>query len=307
MREKGLLIDQLIETEVVTADGRLLRCNEAENADLFWACRGGGGGNFGINTSFTFQTFPVRTVTAFNFEWTSNLDALLPATLDLLLTMPDSLGSVLVVEVDREGGLLLDLTGQFKGELAELRRLFAPLFRVSKPKTETVKTLDYWEAQKTVLGENSPPQHFHERSRYAFRPMTASACQRVLTELRRWPGTSAHASWKMFLMGGAIARMAPNATAYEHRSALMLTSIELNWGADDTEARLARNQAWLADFHEGMAEHTSGRCYQNFIDDTQPNFLRAYYGENLERLVQVKRAVDPSNVFSYRQGIPLSL
>ena len=78
-RLQGLACDQLVETEIVIASGELLRCNEVDNADLFWACRGGGGGNFGVNTSLTFQTFPVAVVTVFRLVWRSGLDELLPA------------------------------------------------------------------------------------------------------------------------------------------------------------------------------------------------------------------------------------
>ena len=307
VRQHGLLIDQLLETEIVTAGGKLLRCNEKENADLFWACRGGGGGNFGINTSFTFQTFPVDQVTVFNFVWTSKLDELLSAALDLLPAMPERLGCTLVVETEVVGELSMDLTGQYKGDPGDLRKLLAPLFRVAMPMKEEVRTMGYWEAQKTFLGEDGDAEYFDERSRYAFNPMSKAACRTVLEHLRRWPGTHVGASWKMFLLGGAVSRVAANATAYSHRAASMLTAVEVIWKADDRGAKMAANQAWIAGFHEAMAEHTSQECYQNFIDDSQANYLRAYYGLNLERLVAGKRAVDPGNVFNYRQSIPVSL
>jgi len=308
LRDQGLLIDQLRETEIVTADGKLLRCNETENSDLFWACRGGGGGNFGINTSLTFQTFPVETVTAFKVDWMANLDELLPAMLDLLPSMPNGFGCVLAVEAEANGELNIEIAGQLKGgDANELRRLFAPLYRLAKPNYDIVKPMSYWEAQTSFLGESGAPEHFDERSRYAFGPMSKAASKTILAELRRWPRTKKRAMWKMFLMGGAASKVAPNATAYVHRAASMLTAVELNWDATDIGTTLPASQAWLANFHAVMAEHTSERCYQNFIDDTQTNFLRAYYGENLERLVRVKRAVDPKNVFNYRQGIPLTL
>jgi FAD/FMN-containing dehydrogenase len=110
-----------------------------------------------------------------------------------------------------------------------------------------------------------------------------------------------------FLTGGAITRKGKTETAYWHRDAIILSSIELNWEKRDSAELLAQNEAWLAGFHDAMAEYTSDQCYQNFIDDSQRQYLRAYYGGNLERLVQVKRATDPHNVFRYRQGIPLSL
>lgn len=307
MRQHGLLIDQLLETEIVTADGKLLRCNEKENADLFWACRGGGGGNFGINTSFTFQTFPVDKVTVCKITWTSKLDELLPAALELLPTMPDSFGCKFFVFKKPGRELSIQLLGQFKDDPGEFRKLIAPLVRISGPAAEVIKSMNYWDAQQSFLGESGAPEHVDERSRYAYNPMGAAAGKTILEHMRRWPGTHAEVSWKVFLVGGAVSKVASTATAYSHRAATMLTSIELNWEAEDQGAALAANQAWIAAFHEAMAEHTSRECYQNFIDDTQTDFLRSYYGQNLERLVKVKRAVDPGNVFNYRQSIPVSL
>lgn len=307
MRRHGLLIDQLLETEMVTASGKLLRCNAHENAELFWACRGGGGGNFGINTSFTFQTFPVSNVTVFDLTWTTNLDELLPAALELLPATPDDLGCKLSVFRKAGGVLGINLLGQLVGGVEAARKLLAPLYRIATPTEIAFKAVEYWDGQKNYLGEDGTPEYSHERSRYAYRPFSAACCRAILKHMRSWPGTHAGTSWKMFLTGGAIAKVAPEATAYCHRSAIAITSIELNWDAHDTPESLAINQAWLNRFHATMAEYTSDECYQNFIDNSQKNYLHAYYGRNLERLVKVKHDVDPGNVFHYPQSIPVRL
>ncbi len=307
MRRHGLLIDQLLETQMVTASGQVLRCNAHENARLFWACRGGGGGNFGINTSFTFQTFPVKNVTVFDLTWTTNLDELLPAALDLLPATTDRLGCKLSVFRKAGGALGINLLGQLVGEVAEVRKLLAPLYRIAAPAEIALKSVDYWDAQTEYLGEDGSPEYSHERSRYAYRPFSAACCRTILKHMRAWPGTHAGTSWKMFLTGGAIARVAPDATAYCHRAAIAITSMELNWHADDTPQNLAVNEAWLNRFHAAMAEHTSHECYQNFIDNSEKHYLRAYYGKNLEGLVKVKHEIDPGNVFRYPQSIPVRL
>jgi len=307
MRRHGLLIDQLVETEMVTANGSLLRCNAQENADLFWACRGGGGGNFGINTSFTFQTFPVSDVTVFDLTWTTHLDELLPAALDLLPATTDRLGCKLSVFRKAGGVLGINLLGQLVGEVEEVRKLLAPLYRISVPVEKAFLSVDYWDAQTKHLGEDGTPEYSHERSRYAYRPFSAGCCRTILKHMCAWPGTRFGASWKMFLTGGAIAKVAPDATAYCHRAAIAITSMELNWLADDTPENIALNEAWLNRFHAAMATHTSHECYQNFIDHSEKHYLRAYYGRNLERLVKVKHDVDPGNVFRYPQSIPVRL
>jgi FAD/FMN-containing dehydrogenase len=304
-RLKGLTCDQLVETEVLTAAGDLLRCNQWENADLFWACRGGGGGNFGINVSLTFQTFPVDTMTAFQITWTDKIDALAPAALDLLPMTTDRLGCKLSL-INVGGDISMELLGQLHGAPTELRRLLSRLYEIGTPSQEVVQSLPYWDAQD-VLSEEGTPAYSHERSRYVFQPLPPEGTQTILNALRAWPGTSGSATWKMFLAGGAVADVQPDATAFVHRAAQMISSIELDWTEDDSVGIVARNERWLADFHGAMRRFSSNECYQNFIDETQMDFLHAYYGSNLSRLVQVKQQFDPLDVFHFPQGIPLSL
>jgi FAD/FMN-containing dehydrogenase len=302
MRRHGLLIDQLKETEIVLASGRKLRCNAQENADLFWACQGGGGGNFGINTSFTFQTFPVGELTVFDLNWTEKLDELLPVALDLLPGMPDRLGCKLSV-VNRAGQpLRMNLLGQLAGSVEEFKKLMAPLFRLARPSGKPA-TMSYWAAQD-VLTEAGTPEYSHERSHYGFGTMSQDGCRAILKNMRAWPGTQALTTWKMFLVGGAIARVPAHHTAYWHRNASMCTSVELNWEAGDRHEVIERNEQWLTHFHAEMAQYTSEQSYQNFIDASQHDYLRAYYGGNLDKLMRVKYEVDPHNVFHFPQSIP---
>ena len=111
----------------------------------------------------------------------------------------------------------------------------------------------------------------------------------------------------MFLAGGAVARVAPEATAFVHRNALMLSAIDLAWTPEDDAAVVAENEAWLDAFHAAMRPFTSDESFQNFVDGAETDYLRAYYGTNLERLVEIKRRYDPGNLFRFPQSIPLTL
>lgn len=305
MRLEGLTQDKLVETQVVTADGRILTCNESENSDLFWACRGGGGGNFGINTSFTYRTYAVEQETVYRITWTEQLETLLPLMLQLLPTFPRELGAKVTVQSDG-ASLQLELLGQLKGTPAQLQALFAPFLAVP-PRSQSIQLLDYWEAQD-FLAEDDTDDYSHERSRYIFPGFDAQAASPVILDfLRRYPGTGAPANWKIFLTGEAVAEIASDATAYVHRSASMISSIELDWLATTPPDVVEQNQRWQNEFHAAMAPLTSGQSYQNFIDEDQADFLTAYYGANLPRLVDVKRQVDPTDVFRFAQGIPTSL
>ena len=143
--------------------------------------------------------------------------------------------------------------------------------------------------------------------RATLKSIPAEGSRTFLDFLRKWPGTHDSAVWKMFLAGGAVASVAPAATAFVHRKALMLTAVDLDWTAEDDEATVARNEARLGEFHVAMQPFTSDQSYQNFIDGAETNYLRAYYGTNLERLVEIKRKYDPNNLFRFPQSIPPSL
>lgn len=305
MRAHGLTCDGLTETRIVLADGRALTCNANENAELFWAIRGAGGGNFGIHTGFTFQTFPVAMYTVFAMSWTERLADVFAALQDMALAAPDGLGMKLsVVAKAGASGLVLSILGQLAGPQDELKALLAPVLAVRAPGTAIVEERGYWDAQE-FLSEDGTPEYSHERSRFAKGALSVAAIQAILTHLREWPGTSVAGTWKFFLMGGKIDAYSPTDMAFVHRGYSMITSAELEWSPADSPAVLAKNQQWLSRFHERMEEYTSAYCYQNFIDPSQRDYLHAYYAENLPRLQAAKRHYDPTDVFRYPQSIPV--
>src|SRR6202035_3699237 len=113
------------------------------------------------------------------------------------------------------------------------------------------------------------------------------------------PATTAtsSANAKLFSWGGAIGKVAPAATAFVHRADLALFSVSANWAVDEHPDSVRRLIGWVDEFWHAMAPYTSNRSYQNFIDPGLADWRRGYYGDNLERLVAVKRAVDPDNTF----------
>jgi hypothetical protein len=169
-RLRGLTCDQLLEMEIVTAAGEYLRCSESENADLFWACRGGGGGNFGVTVAMTFQTYPVDLVTAFRIIWSTHVDELLPAALELLPSAPDRLGCKLSVDAGKEAKL--HLLGQVVGAKEELVSLLAPLYRIATPSHEAISTLPYWSRKP------SSPRRASPNTRMSARATSTNPCRR---------------------------------------------------------------------------------------------------------------------------------
>lgn len=312
MRRIGLTCDQLVSSVMVTAAGEILTLDATQNPDLFWAARGAGGGNFGVHTEFRIQTSTAPDLVIFNLVWTTKLEEILRALVDVLHDAPRGLGAKLSVLAKRSPSgsptLSVSLLGQWVGTEADLRALFASVSAIAEPDTTGagfLRTAKYWEGQE-ALSDEGLPEHMNERSHYCIEKLSGAALALVFERLRAWPGTSASAAWKGFVTGGAVRDVAPDATAFVHRKDWMLSTIELDWTDADSADEVARANAWVDSFHDAMAAHTSNESYQNFIDDAQKDWPRAYHGANLERLIAVKKKVDPTNFFRFAQSIPTS-
>jgi FAD/FMN-containing dehydrogenase len=308
MRAKGITADQLIGTEIVTADGRMHALSSSQGQELFWACRGAGGGNFGINTSFRFQTFPVNRVTVYDLVWTERPQEAFAALLRVLDAAPDNLGCKVAVNAPTAAqraagkGITIGLLGQLRGTPGELADILQPVYQIAKPAGKILET-DYWHGQE-FLSEAGLPEYFHEKSRFFNEPFSDAAIDLIFDRMRRWPGTTKAASFKLFQTGGAMNAVPTGATAFVHRKSLWLSSIGLEWHAHDAKIDVQRNLAWQQAFYDACGRFATGGAYQNFIDPALADWKRAYHGSNLPRLEALKARVDPDHVFRFAEAIP---
>ena len=302
MRAHGVGCDQLIATEIVTADG-VIRTVRSDD-ELFWACRGAGGGNFGINTSLTFQTYEVAPLTVFNLTWKRQQQRVFATLLDVLAQAPTALGSRVsaVAPSASEPEIAVRLLGQYTGSEIALREILAPVYAIAEPEG-IVKFETYWAAQD-LLAEPGHPAFWQERSRFFDAPFDHNANAIVFEWLQRYPRTARTAAFKVFQTGGRVNAHRPRDMAFVHRSSHWLSSIELYWEATTPPDVLARNLAWLDGFYEAIVPLAKGGAYQNFIDPSLRDWQVAYHGANFPRLREIKTKYDPGNVFHFPEGIP---
>ncbi|OEO31066.1 hypothetical protein VW23_018405 [Devosia insulae DS-56] len=321
MRANGLACDQVVESEIVLADGQVLtldaRSNDHTVADLYWACRGGGGGNFGINTAFALQTFAAPPVCAFQCNWSAEPDEMervFGALMEALDEGPDTLGTRFSVgaitpeQLRRREPMTLELIGQIHhGTRQEVLDLLKPVYAVEQPATEKIEELPYWAGQD-FLEEPGTPAPFQERSTFLVKPLDPEGRKIAFDFLRRWPGTGtgpdATADFRFFQTGGRVNKVPADATAFVHRNTRFIEDIGLNWPVGTPAAVLEANFAWQDAFYEAMRPHTNGQAYQNFMDPVLEDWQQAYYGSNLPRLKEIKHRVDPDNLFRFAQSIP---
>ena len=301
MRAHGLGCDQLVATEIVTADGMIRRLQGDD--DLFWACRGAGGGNFGINTSFAFQTFEVGPMTVFDLTWDRQPERVFANLVSTFERAPATLGSKVTANAPTiSSEITIHALGQFAGTPSELREMLAETYAIATP-TGTVGREPYWKAQQ-ALSEPGHPAYYQERSRFFDEALDHRAVAAVFDGLRRYPKTAKSAAFKLFQTGGHVNNRKPHETAFVHRHSEWLSSIELYWEKETPDRTLRDNLGWLNAFYETIVPIAKGGAYQNFIDPSLTDWKTAYHGTNLARLEAIKQHVDPTNVFTFPEAVP---
>ena len=327
-RKFGLTCDNLLAAQVVTADGRVLNCDTTHEPDLFWALRSGGGGNFGVVTSFTFQAHPVSTLSIFtlNWPWSSAAD-MVDAWQNWAPQAPDELWSncLLLGTGDKSSSPTARVNGVYVGPVASLNSLLqqltsrmsvAPYSRfVSEESILDTMLIEAGCYGKTVGECHLPsqnPQGQQGRSTYSAKSdfftslLPRQGIDTLLNGINRRQASPLLFGGGILLdaSGGAINRVAANATAFAHRDALFSAQYLAPWNDSASNAIVSANFAWLADTWQAMRPYASGAAYQNYIDPNLANWQSAYYGANLSRLQSVKSMYDPGNLFRFTQSIP---
>jgi hypothetical protein len=298
-RAWGLASDNVLAVQIVTADGKVLLADPKHHPDLYWACRGGGGGNFGVVTRFTFRTHAVTQGSFFvaTWPWAQAADVV-ASFLSWAPHQPDALGALCRLAAG-PGGPTVQVFGQFLGSETALKSALSSLGPpATKLTTGTATWLDLVRRWAGCLGHPLPecavPGHtaFAGASDYIAKVPKAAQLAKFagVVEAR---GASSGALL-IDAYGGAINRVKPAATAFVHRS--MLASIQYY-------AAGAGARAWVDASRAMLEPAVSGAAYVNYIDPHLANWQQAYYGANLARLRAVKKKADPHNVFRFQQSI----
>lgn len=302
-RKLGLSCDQLLSLQIVTADGRILDASAAENAQLFWACRGGGSGSFGVVTRLGFHLNPVNQVRVFTLHWrVGSAPEVLRAFQEWAVQVSDNLSSHLTLNATPTGLKSVRLSGQFTGTRAALESALRPLLGIGGLQSRTDVSMPFIKAVHHFAGsDNPPPVLFKAKSDFMKEPLSDEGIQTLLRSMRLVPGA---VSVIFDNYGGAINRVASDATAFFHRRpTIACVQYYTQWSSPSaTPQRLAGMRALYA----AMRPHMSGGAYFNYCDLDLADWPRAYWGDNLERLKQVKRAFDGGNLFNHPQSISVT-
>jgi FAD/FMN-containing dehydrogenase len=298
-RAWGLASDNVLAVQVVTADGKVIVADAKHHPDLYWACRGGGGGNFGIVTRFTFRTHAVAQGSYFVATWPwAQAAQVIASFLAWAPHQPDALGALCRLAAG-PGGPTVQVFGQFLGSETALTSALASLKPpAAKLTTGTATWLDLVRRWAGCLGHPLPecamPGHtaFAGASDYVAKIPTAAQLA-TFTHVIEGRGASSGALL-IDAYGGAVNRVKPATTAFVHRN--MLASIQYYAGG-------AGARAWVDASRAALKPAVSGAAYVNYIDPHLADWQQAYYGANLARLRTVKKKYDPHNRFHFPQSI----
>ena len=302
MRKNGMGCDKVVAIELVTVEGDVCTVTADSDPELFWGCRGGGAGQFGVTTALWIKTFAAAEVTVFRFEWHDAPAQALHRVMTLLNDAPRGFGSrVALARRSADQPVVATCLGQFHGDAETLKAFFAEL---ATPDVSNIQTLSYRDAQ-AYLDEVLDPLYFHESSMYVADTPSLAFLEQGQAYLQAWPETGGEVDLRYFQTGGAVNDLAPDDTAFPHRDSRWLMVTGLTWKDSDTEDTIARSLGWQKQFYEAVLPTGTGGSYANLLDPTLTNWADAYYKANVARLSAVKRRMDPEGLLARPQMVPL--
>jgi FAD/FMN-containing dehydrogenase len=293
----GLACDNLLSADVVTADGRLVTASAEANEDLYWGIRGGGG-NFGVVTSFEYRVHPVSTVLAGGLTYPlADAPGVLRFYDDFVAAAPDELSTHVSLAVGASGQLVVTITVCYCGPVDAGEQVLRPLRTFGQCIVDTIGPMPY----QTLQAAGDPGFPFGELHFWKsgfLRHLSDEAIQTMMPFVEQMPSPATGVGLQH--MHGVASRVHPSATAFAHRAAQWDFLILSQW---PDPADTARNVEWTREFFATMHPHLEDAVYVNNLGDEGDNRVHAAYGANYERLAALKAKYDPTNVFRMNHNI----
>ena len=298
VRKHGLTCDNLLAADVVTADGQLRHASAESNQDLFWAIRGGGG-NFGVVTSFQYRLHEVPTVLGgLVIHPRSAAHDVIRFHRDFIATAPEELTSYAALLTAPDGNPVVAMASCYSGDLAEGERVLRPLREFGTPLVDAMQPMPY-SGMQGLFGPSFP---WHNRNYWKsayLRDIPDAAIDAIVEQANRCPSPLSLVIIEYY--GGAVSRVAPEATAFSHREANFNLLFVAQWkdAAED-----ALHVQWARDAWNTINPWASGALYMNALSEGESaQTVREAYGTNYVRLAALKAQFDPKNLFRMNQNI----
>jgi hypothetical protein len=297
MRKFGMTIDNVLSFEVVTADGKILTASASENEDLFWALRGGGG-NFGVVTSFEFRAHPVETVLGgLVVHPRAAAVEVLRFFRDLMHSAPDELTAYTALLHAPDGAPVVGVIPCYCGDIAEGERVLKPLRALGSPIFDTIAPLPF-PAMQSSLDALFPDGNHNYWKSSMHRELSDAAISVIVDQAEKMSSPLSMIVVEHY--GGAASRVGGAETAFPHRHLLWDVIIGAQW---TNPAESSHQRAWARGAADGLRPFSSGAYLVSALDQEPDEIINAAFGINLPRLATIKSKYDPTNFFRVNQNI----
>lgn len=303
-RSIGLISDNLLALKTVDAEGRIIFANKEKNKDLFWASRGGGGGNFGYNTEYTFKVRRApKTATVFNIIWPwEQLETVCSAWQKWAPFVDERLGCILEIFSKVNG--LCHAEGIFLGSKTELIKLLKPLMNSGTPTQIVIETLSYPDAIDFLDPDEPIPGRSDQNVKFSSAWGLNLWPEKPISIMRKFleEATGTESNFFFINWGGALSRVPSDQTAFFWRNPLFYVEWNASW---EKKSQEAMNLESVERVRKLIKPYVKG-SYVNVPDQNIKNYGKAYYGSNFAKLQKIKEKYDPKNLFHFPQSIPPS-
>jgi FAD/FMN-containing dehydrogenase len=297
VRKYGLTCDNLLSCEVVTADGAVVTASDEVNADLFWGLRGGGG-NFGIVTSFLYRAHPISIILGGLVVHARNqAGAVLRHYRDFMASAPDEVTAYAGILSTPDGMPAVGLIACYCGDMADGERVLKPLREFGSPLLDAIQPMPFPIMQKLIDGA-FPDGNFNYWKSTFLKEMSDEAIDVIVEQANR--AKSPLSTVVIEFYGGAPGKVGHADTAFSHRQAQYNVGILAQW-VDAGES--ATHTAWARDLSDALVPYSSGAYLLNFSSEENPEGIGEVFGSNNARLVELKTKYDPTNFFSLNQNV----
>ncbi len=297
VRKYGLTCDNVLAFEVVTAEGRLLTASAEDNPDLFWALRGGGG-NFGIVTSFLFRAYPVATVLGgLIVHARDRAREVIRHYRDFMVSAPEELTAYAALISTPDGQPAVAVIPCYCGDLAEGERVLRPLREFGSPLMDAVQPMPLPTMQKLLDGAFPDGTYNYWKSTFVS-ALSDEVVDLIVEHANRMRSPLSAVVVEFY--GGAAGRVGTSETAFAQRQAQYDVGFMAQW-TDPAEADT--HVAWARAMADALDAYSSGRYLLNFLSEESADTIQAAFGENYPRLAELKKKYDPTNFFALNQNI----
>jgi FAD/FMN-containing dehydrogenase len=297
VRKHGLSCDNVVEADIVTADGNLIKANLNENADLLWGIRGGGG-NFGVVTSMKFRLYEVGNVLGGMILHTRDkAKEVFQFYREFMKTAPDELTLYAALVHTPDGIPVVGFIGCYCGDLEKGEKVIKPLRQFGTPIADLIQPIPYTQMQSMLDGGFPHGNRYYWKAGF-LKELSDVAIDTIITHANNSP--SPYTATILELYGGVSSREPEGGTAYPHRQNEYDFVVISNWPDKQDDEK---NIKWTRNIWEAMQAHLSHKAYVNALGVEGEERVREAYGQNYERLATLKRKYDPQNLFRMNQNI----